>query len=44
MTAVELVIAPPLRDGHQVWLLVNGEISQTALYSDVFWLTGLTTG
>ena len=25
-------------------LLVNGEISQTALHSDVFWLTGLPAG
>ncbi|OWV27688.1 DUF4124 domain-containing protein [Halomonas campaniensis] len=44
MTAVEVAIAPPLRDDHQVRLLVNGEISQTALHSDVFWLTGLPTG
>ncbi|MCA8865533.1 MULTISPECIES: DUF4124 domain-containing protein [unclassified Halomonas] len=44
MTAVEVAIAPPLRDDHQVRLLVNGEISQTALHSDVFWLTGLASG
>lgn len=44
MTAVEVVIAPPLRSDHQVRLLVNGEISQTALHSDVFWLTGLSAG
>lgn len=44
MTAVEVLIAPPLREDHQVRLLVNGEISQTALHSDVFWLTGLTAG
>lgn len=43
-TAVEVAIAPPLRDDHQVRLLVNGEISQTALHSDVFWLTGLSSG
>ncbi|MCH4812352.1 DUF4124 domain-containing protein [Vreelandella neptunia] len=43
-TAVEVVIAPPLRDDHQVRLLVNGEISQTALHSDVFWLSGLSAG
>lgn len=36
-TAVEVAIAPPLREDHQVRLLVNGEISQTALHSDVFW-------
>lgn len=44
MTAVEVAIAPPLRDDHQVRLLVNGDISQTALHSDVFWLTGLPPG
>lgn len=44
MTAVEVMIAPPLREDHQVRLLVNGEISQTALHSDVFWLTGLAVG
>ena len=43
-TAVEVAIAPPLRDDHQVRLIVNGEISQTALHSDVFWLTGLPVG
>ncbi|MGP9764659.1 DUF4124 domain-containing protein [Halomonas sp. AOP13-D3-9] len=44
MTAVEVAIAPSLRDDHQVRLLVDGNISQTALHSDVFWLTGLTSG
>ncbi|HSP31292.1 MAG TPA: DUF4124 domain-containing protein [Halomonas sp.] len=44
MTAVEVTIAPPLRNDHQVRLVVNGEISQTALHSDVFWLTGLAPG
>lgn len=44
MTAVEIAIAPPLRDDHQVRLLVNGEVSQSALHSDVFWLTGLAAG
>lgn len=44
MTAVEVAIAPPLRSDHHVRLLVNGEISQTALHSDVFWLTGLSAG
>lgn len=43
-TPVEVAIAPPLRDDHQVRLLVNGEISQSALHSDVFWLTGLPVG
>ncbi|EHJ93993.1 DUF4124 domain-containing protein [Vreelandella boliviensis] len=44
MTAVEVAIAPPLRDDHLVRLLVDGSISQTALQSDVFWLTGLAPG
>jgi hypothetical protein len=44
MTAVEVAIAPPLRDDHQVRLLVDGNVSQTALHSDVFWLTGLPPG
>lgn len=44
MTAVEVAIAPSLRADHQVRLLVNGEIHQTALHSDVFWLTGLAVG
>ncbi|MBR9904744.1 MULTISPECIES: DUF4124 domain-containing protein [unclassified Halomonas] len=44
MTAVEVALAPPLRDDHQVRLLVNGDISQSALHSDVFWLTGLPPG
>ncbi|GEN27832.1 hypothetical protein HVA01_14780 [Halovibrio variabilis] len=44
MTAVEIAIAPPLRDDHQVRLLVNGEVSQSALHSDFFWLTGLAAG
>ena len=44
MTAVEINVAPPLREDHQVRLRVNGEISQTALHSDVFWLTGLAAG
>lgn len=44
MTAVEVNIAPPLREDHQVRLRVNGEISQTALHSDVFWITGLAAG
>ncbi|WP_249978917.1 DUF4124 domain-containing protein [Vreelandella olivaria] len=44
MTAVELHVSPPLREDHQVQLLVNGEVSQSALHSDVFWLTGLSEG
>ena len=44
MTAVEMAIAPPLREDHTVRLLVDGAISQSALHSDVFWLTGLSSG
>lgn len=44
MTAVELQVSPPLREDHQVQLLVNGELSQSALHSDAFWLTGLPQG
>lgn len=44
MTAVELHVSPPLREDHKVQLLVNGELSQTALNSDAFWLTGLSQG
>lgn len=44
MTAVEVTISPDLREDHQVRLLVNGEISQTALHSNVFWLAGLAAG
>lgn len=44
MTAVEMSIAPPLREDHTVRLLVDGHISQSALHSDVFWLTGLSSG
>lgn len=44
MTAVELHVSPSLREDHKVQLLVNGELSQTALHSDAFWLTGLSQG
>lgn len=43
-TAVVVDVAPPLREDHRIQLLVNGEISQSALHSDAFWLAGLTTG
>ncbi|WP_252105915.1 MULTISPECIES: DUF4124 domain-containing protein [unclassified Halomonas] len=44
MTPVDVRVQPPLREDHQIRLLVNGEISQSALHSDAFWLTGLTQG
>ncbi|WP_404376593.1 DUF4124 domain-containing protein [Vreelandella aquamarina] len=43
-TPVEVAVSPPLRDDHQIQLLVNGELSQSALHSDVFWLAGLPAG
>ncbi|WP_447927703.1 DUF4124 domain-containing protein [Vreelandella sp. EE27] len=44
MTPVEVYVEPALRDDHQIRLLVNGEVSQSALHSDAFWLTGLPQG
>ncbi|MDR5897384.1 DUF4124 domain-containing protein [Halomonas vilamensis] len=43
-TAVELSVSPRLRDDHQVRLRVNGEISQSALHSEAFWLANLPAG
>ncbi|KPQ22113.1 MULTISPECIES: DUF4124 domain-containing protein [unclassified Halomonas] len=43
-TPVTLSIAPQLRDDHQVQLRVNGELSQSALHSNVFWLANLPAG
>lgn len=44
MTSVSIEVAPSLREDHQVRLLLDGEISQSALHSDVFWLAGLARG
>lgn len=44
MTPVEVQVVPPLRDDHQIQLRVNGELSQSALHSDAFWLAGLPAG
>lgn len=43
-TPVTLNIVPRLRDDHRVQLRVNGELSQSALHSDVFWLANLPPG
>ncbi|MCA1773371.1 MAG: DUF4124 domain-containing protein [Halomonas sp.] len=43
-TPVMLSITPRLRDDHRVQLRVNGELSQSALHSDVFWLANLPAG
>ncbi|SDJ01869.1 DUF4124 domain-containing protein [Billgrantia gudaonensis] len=42
--AVELAIEPPLREDHRVRLLVDGEISQSALHTDAFLLNDLPRG
>ena len=44
MTPVEVQVVPPLRDDHHIQLRVNGELSQSALHSDAFWLAGLPVG
>ena len=43
-TEVEVAVSPALRDDHQMRLRLNGEISQSALHSDVFWLANLPVG
>lgn len=42
--AVELAIEPALREDHQVRLLVGGEVSQSAMHTSAFMLTGLYRG
>lgn len=44
MTPVEVSVSPALREDHQIQLLVNGELSQSPLHSDAFWLAGLPPG
>ncbi|WP_346796617.1 DUF4124 domain-containing protein [Halomonas sp. Bachu 37] len=44
LTSVSVEVVPALREDHQVRLLLDGEISQSALHSDVFWLAGLERG
>ncbi|QJQ94164.1 MULTISPECIES: DUF4124 domain-containing protein [Halomonadaceae] len=41
---VQVGIEPALRDDHQIRLLVNDQVSQSALHSDVFMLTNLDRG
>ena len=41
---VELSIEPALRDDHRVRLLVDGQISQSAMHTSVFMVTGLNRG
>ena len=43
-TAVEIALSPALRDDHQLRLRLNGEINQTAMHSDVFWMANLPAG
>jgi len=42
--AVELAIAPPLREDHRVRLLLDGRVSQSALHTDAFLLNDLPRG
>ncbi len=39
-----LLIEPPLRTDHQVRLLVDGRVSQTALHTSAFMLSNLASG
>ncbi|WP_445156629.1 DUF4124 domain-containing protein [Halomonas sp. E14] len=41
---VALLIEPPLRTDHQVRLLVDGRVSQTALHTSAFMLSNLASG
>ena len=41
---VELGIEPALREDHRVRLLVDGEVSQSAMHTSAFMLTGLYRG
>ncbi|MCE8039404.1 DUF4124 domain-containing protein [Halomonas sp. MCCC 1A11062] len=41
---VELVIVPALRPDHRVRLLVDGQVSQTAMHTSAFMLTNLPRG
>lgn len=41
---VQLGIRPALRDDHQVRLLLDGQISQSAMHTDTFMLSGLERG
>ncbi|MGS2744861.1 DUF4124 domain-containing protein [Halomonas sp. LS-001] len=43
-TQVEVAVSPALREDHQMRLRLNGEVSQTALHSDAFWLANLPAG
>ena len=44
VTQVDVAVSPALRDDHQMRLRLNGEISQTALHSEAFWLANLPAG
>lgn len=43
-TAVEIALSPALRDDHQLRLRLNGEINQSAMHSDAFWVANLPAG
>lgn len=42
--AVELDVRPGLREEHQVRLLVDGRVSQSALHGQAFWVPALAAG
>jgi len=43
-TAVEIALSPALRDDHQLRLRLNGEINQSAMHSNAFWIANLPAG
>lgn len=43
-TAVEIDLSPALRDDHQLRLRLNGEINQSAMHSEAFWMANLPAG
>ncbi|MGO1626275.1 MAG: DUF4124 domain-containing protein, partial [Halomonadaceae bacterium] len=42
--AVEINLRPQLREDHQIRLLVDGRVSQSALHGQAFWVPALATG
>lgn len=42
--AVEIDVGPGLREDHQVRLLVDGRVSQSALHGQAFWMPALAVG
>lgn len=42
--AVEVDVSPGLREDHQIRLLVDGRVSQSALHGQAFWVPALAVG